>query len=308
MPAMADLSSPSSSVDLSRLPAPTVVEQLDYETVYAQLLAYVQSPDVLPSFDAMVDSDPAVKILQVFAWRELVIRQRFNDRARQTMVAYATSSNLDQLGALFGVTRLVVDSGDAANGLPVVMESDDDLRERIVLSPESQSVAGPESAYIFHARSVDGTIRDASASSPAPGEVVVSILSRNGDGTASAEQIAAVEAVLATVETNKLRPLTDFVTVASAQIVSYYIDAELTLLAGPDQTVVLAAAQASIAAWVDAGGKLGVDAVRAAITAALMVAGVQNLRLNQPAADVVVDKTQTAHCAGIAVRVSGVGA
>jgi len=39
-----------------------------------------------------------------------------------------------------------------------------------------------------------------------------------------------------------------------------------------------------------------------------MVAGVQNLRLNQPPKDVVVDKTQTAHCAGIAVRVSGVGA
>ncbi|AOH86568.1 baseplate assembly protein [Sphingomonas panacis] len=305
---MADLSSPSSSVDLSRLPAPTVVEQLDYETVYAELLAYVQSPGVLPSFDATVDSDPAVKILQVFAWRELIIRQRFNDRARQTMVAYATGSNLDQLGALFGVTRLVVDAGDPTNGFPVVMESDDDLRERIVLSPESQSVAGPESAYIFHARSVDGTIRDASASSPAPGEVVVSILSRNGDGTASPEQIAAVGAKLATIETNKLRPLTDFVTVASAEIVTYYIDADLTLLAGPDQTVVLAAAQASIAAWVDAGGKLGVDAVRAAITAALMVAGVQNLRLNQPPADVVVDKTQTAHCAGIAVRVSGVGA
>lgn len=305
---MADLSSPTSSVDLSRLPAPTVVEQLDYETVYAELLAYVQSPAVLPSFDASVDSDPAIKILQVLAWRELIIRQRFNDRARQTMVAYATGSNLDQLGALFGVTRLIIDAGDPVNGFPVIMESDDDLRERIVLSPESLSVAGPESAYIFHARSADGTIRDASASSPSPGEVVVSILSRNGDGTASAAQIAAVEAVLATVATNKLRPLTDYVTVASAQIVTYYIDADLTLLAGPDQTVILAAAQKSIADWVATGGKLGVDAVRAAMTAALMVAGVQNLRLNQPSSDVVVDKTQTAHCAGIAVRIAGVGA
>ncbi|WP_093222972.1 baseplate J/gp47 family protein [Sphingomonas sp. NFR15] len=305
---MADLSSPTSSVDLSRLPAPTIVEQLDYETVYAELLAYVQSPGVLPSFDATVDSDPAVKLLQVFAWRELIIRQRFNDRARQTMVAYAEKSNLDNLGALFGVTRLVIDAGDPANGVDPVMEGDDDLRERIVLSPESQSVAGPESAYIFHARSADGTIRDASASSPAPGEVVVSILSRVGDGTASPSQIAAVQAALGIVEGNKLRPLTDYVTVASAEIVTYYIDADLTLLSGPDQTVVLASAQASIAALVGAGGKLGVDANRAAITAALMVAGVQNLRLNQPPADVVVDKTQTAHCAGIAVRVSGVGA
>jgi hypothetical protein len=86
--------------------------------------------ETLPSFDATVASDPAVKVLEVFAYREMLIRQTFNERARQVMLAYASDSNLDQLGALLDVARL---SGEA----------DDAYRARIQLAPEAFSVAGP---------------------------------------------------------------------------------------------------------------------------------------------------------------------
>ena len=66
----------STAVDLSRLPAPTVVEQLSFETVRQEIIDYLQSPGVLPSFDATVESDPAVKLVDVFAWRELAARAR----------------------------------------------------------------------------------------------------------------------------------------------------------------------------------------------------------------------------------------
>jgi phage-related baseplate assembly protein len=46
-------------VDLSRLPAPTIVEPLDLDTIYAAMLA-----QLLPTLDAK-ESDPAVKVLQV---------------------------------------------------------------------------------------------------------------------------------------------------------------------------------------------------------------------------------------------------
>ena len=46
------------------------------------------------------------------------------------------------------------------------------------------SVAGPTGAYEFHALSADGDVKDAAATSPAPGEVVVTVLSRTGDGAA----------------------------------------------------------------------------------------------------------------------------
>jgi phage-related baseplate assembly protein len=39
--------------------------------------------ETLPSFDATVASDPAVKVLEVFAYREMLIRQTFNERARR---------------------------------------------------------------------------------------------------------------------------------------------------------------------------------------------------------------------------------
>lgn len=51
---MADTST-FTAIDLSRLPMPAVVEVLDYETVYARLLAKLQL--LLPDFDASVEAD-----------------------------------------------------------------------------------------------------------------------------------------------------------------------------------------------------------------------------------------------------------
>ena len=55
----------STTIDLSRLPAPMIVEQKNFETILAEMIASVQS--LLPSFDATIDGDPAVKVLQVAA-------------------------------------------------------------------------------------------------------------------------------------------------------------------------------------------------------------------------------------------------
>ena len=304
MARVAILPTRTTAVDLSRLPAPTIVEQLSFETVRQEILDYLQSPEVFPEFDATVESDPAVKLIQVFAYRELLIRQRFNDRAKQVMLAYAEDTNLEHLGALVDVARLLIDPGDPELGIDPVYESDESLRERIQLAPESFSVAGPETAYVFHARSVAGTIRDASAISPAPGEVLVSILSRSGNGTASLAEIEAVEAKLATVGGNDVRPLTDSVTIASAAIVNYVIDARLEIYDGPDATLILAEARRRLDAWLLTQGRLGGLVARAAITAQLFVEGVANIDLVEPAADVDVDATQSAFCAGIDVQIA----
>ena len=82
---MAIASDSFSGVDLSRLPPPTVIEALDFETIYAEALGQFQT--YFPGFDATVESDPVVKLLQLFAYRELVLRQRVNDAARAVMPA-----------------------------------------------------------------------------------------------------------------------------------------------------------------------------------------------------------------------------
>ncbi|HYD23842.1 MAG TPA: baseplate J/gp47 family protein [Croceibacterium sp.] len=292
--------STSTAVDLSRLPAPDVVEALSFETIYAAMRAELVALD--PTLDALTESDPATKVLQVAAYRELGLRQRVNEAARACMVAYAAGADLDQLAAVFGVTRLELEPADEEAGTAAVMESDEDLRRRVLLAPDSYSVAGPRHAYVFHALSADGDVLDASAVSPAPGEVVVAVLSRLGDGTASAELLDAVEAA---VNGDTVRPLTDQVTVQSAELVPFAIEAELTLYAGPDAQLVEDTAAAALDAWLAANRRMGRDVPRSALIAALHVAGVQKLELLSPAADVVVGELQAPAPGEITLTLAG---
>ncbi|NOW46711.1 phage-related baseplate assembly protein [Novosphingobium sp. SG751A] len=277
----------TSVIDLSQLPAPTVVEALDYEAIRASWVAHMQ--ELLPTWDATVESDPAVKVLEVGAYREMLKEQQFNERALQCLLAYAKDSNLDHLGALLGVARLTG-------------EDDTAFLYRIQLAPSAFSVAGPESAYEYLALSADSTLADASVTSPSPGVVLVSLLSKTGDGTASASQIANVEAALAGA-----RPLTDQVIVQSAQIIPYTITGSLTLFDGPDGDVVVATSQAATQAYAAAARKIGRDINRANIFAAIAVAGVSNVALESPLADMPMDKTQCGHCVAIDLTVAGRG-
>ncbi len=290
------------AVDLSRLPAPSVVEALNFETIYADMLASLLV--LVPDFDATVESDPAVKILQVAAYRELLLRARINDAARQVMVAFATDTNLDQLAALFGVTRLLITPAVPADGIAAVYESDDDLRSRVVIAPEALSVAGPEGAYIFHARSASGDVLDASATSPSPGNVLVTILSRAVGGVASPALIATV---LAYLSSETRRPMTDNVTVQSATIVPFVVTATLKTFSGPDSGIVLAASRARLDDYLARSYRLGRDITRAGIIAALGgVEGIQNVILTAPAADIVLDRTQAGLCTAITITHGGI--
>jgi phage-related baseplate assembly protein len=298
---MVDLA-PYTPVDLSRLPAPTVIEPLSYEAIYAAMLADLRAR--LPGFDATVESDPAVMLLQVAAYREFMLRGRVNDAARAMMPAFATGADLDHLAALFGVTRLTLDPGDATRGIPARLESDDDFRRRMVLAPEGYSVAGPEGAYIYHALTADADVLDASATSPAPGEVLVTILSRTGDGTAGAGLIARVAAYLSA---DARRPMTDHVTVRTAQIVPFAVAATVTTFPGPDAAIVLAAGRARLAAYIAACHLLGRDVTLSGIYGALHTEGVVNVAVTSPAADIVLDRTQASWCTGITVSHAGTG-
>ncbi|MGE4431897.1 MAG: baseplate J/gp47 family protein [Sphingobium sp.] len=297
------MSSTFTAIDLSQIPAPDIIEPLDYEAVYAEMLAKLR--EFIPDFDDSLESDPAVRVLQVAAYFRLLDRQRVNDAGRAAMLAYAKGNDLDNLGALVGVARLTLTPADEENGTPAVMEDDEDFRRRITLAPEGYSVAGPRGAYIFYALSAASDVADASAISPAPTEVEVYVLSRTGTGAASPELLATVEAALSGED---VRPIGDQVTIHSASIVNYAIVASLPTFAGPDKDVVLAEAQARIDSWVAANRKLGRNINRAAICAALFPGGVENVLLTSPAADIPIDDTQAGNCTGITLTWGGVAA
>lgn len=290
----------SPAIDLSALPPPAVVDQPDFEARLAAKIARLIV--TLPAFNALVESDPAIKLLEADSYDEMLLAQACNDACEQMLIAFATGANLDQLGALYGVARLEITPANPGTGAPAVMETDEELRARILLAPHSFSVAGPEMAYVYHAMSADADVLHASATSPTPGQVVVSVLSRTGDGTAPPATLAAVEAVLTD---DQVRPLTDEVIVQSANIVDFEIEAQLWLYAGPDSDLILDTAQASLAALLAKAKRLGRDIPRSAIVASLHVAGVQRVVLPSPAADVVCSPLQAGNATDIAVTIAG---
>ncbi|NKG28833.1 baseplate assembly protein [Erwinia rhapontici] len=297
------------TIDLSQLPAPNVVEALDFETLLqarkvALVALYPADQQAAITRTLELESEPIVKLLQENTYRELILRQRINEAAKATMVAWATGGDLDQLGMNNGVTRLVLSPADSSTLPPTaaVMEKDEDFRLRIAQAFEGLSVAGPAGAYEYHARSADGRIADVSATSPAPAEVLITVLSREGRGEASAALLSAVNIAL---NDENVRPVADRVSVQSANIVEYSVDATLFLYPGPEAEPIRAAAEARLAAFVTAQSRLGRDIRRSALFAALHVEGVQRVELAQPAQDVVLDKTQAGWCSGRAISVGG---
>ncbi|MDC7683275.1 baseplate J/gp47 family protein [Asticcacaulis sp. BYS171W] len=269
----------SNAIDLSLLPAPAFAGTLSYDDIYAEMKA--EAVLKIPEVDFNIESDPSVKLLRLFAWFRMIDRQQSNDDAKAVTVAYATGAALDHLAALFRVARL--------DG-----ETDDAFRERIVLAPDGYSTAGPEAAYIYHARSASPLIKDATAISPEPGQVVVTVLATTTPGTVTEETRLLVEAA---VNAKSVRPLTDQVTVQSAEIIPYAITAELTAYQGPDSTVVLETARAQVKAYKDAERRLGRNVTLNGITSALRAAGVHDVNLISPVAPIVVSGTQAAYCA-----------
>lgn len=284
----------STSIDLSRLPAPNVVETLSFETILKEM-----RDDLVARYPAIagvidLESEPARKVLEVAAYREVGIRARVNDAARAVLLPFATGADLDQIAAGYGVQRLLVSAG--INGEADVLESDERLRRRVQLAHEARSVAGPSGAYVFHALTAVPTLRDAFASSPEGGNVRVVLMADGEDPVPSDNDVNAVREALSP---ETVRPLTDIVTVAKVQPVDVEIVASLTLYPGPDASLVIGDAISQIEKHVERIRYIGFDLLRTAIFGRLHVDGVHSVQLSSPDEDVVVDGD---HC----VRVTGI--
>ena len=302
-----------SAIDLSLLPAPDVIEFLSYADSLAALRAdlLARAPELAQAM--ALESEPINKLLEVCAYRETLLRARVNDAAHAVMLAYAVGSDLDHLAAFFGISRLVIqEANPEANPLiPEILESDERLRLRTQLALEGYTTAGPIGAYVFHSLSASLLVKDVHVRSPEPGEVLVTVLSTQADGTPDAGLLATVSAAL---NAEEVRPLTDLVTVVPATITDYTIVAELLFYAGPDRAVVLEAARAAAQNYADLHHRLGHDITLSGIYAALHQPGVQNVALSIPTADIVVavgtgssdTPAEAAYCTAITLTDGGI--
>lgn len=258
------------AIDFSSIPAPSIIEALDYETILQAMIADLQSRD--PSYTEILESDPGVKILEVAAARELILRQRINDALKATLLRFAISNDLDNLAAFYGVTRLT-------------NETDEALRARTIERIMGSSTAGGRSWYRFQALTASPLIADVNVDSPGPGQVRVSVLSKEGDGTADAELLELVDNV---VQSDSVRVITDTVTTVSAVIQSVNVEADIWLL--PDTPIaVFNSLETNLRAAFTAEAGLGWDVTLSWLIAQLQRPGVQRVRLNFPTDRVVCD-------------------
>ncbi|MBP5956991.1 baseplate J/gp47 family protein [Pseudomonas anatoliensis] len=292
-----------STVDLSSLPAPTVLEPLDFEEVYQDGLGVFRGY-MGGNWTAALESDPVVKTLEVGAYIKVGNRARVNDAGKALLLAHAIRGDLDQLGANVNLKRLVIQSEDllAVPPVPKVMEEDEPFRERIQLAYEGLTTAGPRNSYILHARNASGLVADATAESPKPCHVTVTVLGLDGEGEAPPELLATVAAAL---NDDDVRPVGDRVTVQSAQVIRYEIDAILHMTgAGPEVDASLAEAKSRLAGWINPRKRLGVEVARSAVDAQLHVAGVARVEL-VGWQDLAPTKAQAAFCTRYNVRLAG---
>lgn len=295
-----------STIDLTRLPPPDVVEPLRFETLYAARKAALVAlfpPDRQAEVaeTLQLESEPLVKLIQENVYRELVLRQRINDAAVAVMLPYARRGDLENLVSLLGVFRLPD-------------ESDDRLRARAQLSLEGFSTAGPAGAYRFHALTAATAVRDAHVDSPAPGTVRVTVLAEpsadRADGVPDATLLADVQAALSAED---VRPLTDTVVVTAAAVVTYQVHARLALLPGPSAAVVIAAAEAAALGYAEDQFYFGRPITVSGLKSALRQPGAVRVDLVSPLAesgaaheDVLIDVQpgQAARCVGVHVDVA----
>lgn len=297
----------SEAIDLSQLPAPDVVETLDFETILdartAKLISLVPEnlQDAVKAALAL-ESEPLRKLIEENAYREMVIRQRINEAARAVMLAYATGSDLEQIAGNYDIARLTITPADDTTTPPTeaVMESDENLRTRVQSALEGMSVAGPKEAYEYHARSASGKVADAFAFSPSPACVTVIVLSTDGDGTADDALLSTVSEALSDED---IRPIGDRVTVSSVEIVPYTISATLYLSDGPESEVIKATAAARLETYINARHRIKRGVYREIIAGVLKCDGVENLVIDNPPADIPISRTQAPYCTGYTIDV-----
>lgn len=293
------------AIDLSKLPPPPIIEPLDYESILAARKATMRArlASILPDWNADLESDPIVALLEEMAYYELLLRQRVNESAKAVMLAYAVGGDLDQLAANFSVARQVLDPADATTNppRPAVYESDSRLRARTQMAMEGLSTAGPAGAYVFHALAADPRVSDVAVTSPSPGAVTVTVLSTEDTGVPTPTLLALVRAALTA---DDVRPLTDTVVVQAAEPITYTVDAELEVYQGPDMAVVTTAARASVDGFVSRQRRLGELVTIDGLHAALRVEGVRRITLAAPTTAIETTESQFPACLSIVVRVA----
>ncbi|BET32758.1 MULTISPECIES: baseplate J/gp47 family protein [Wolbachia] len=244
---------------------PNIIEPLNFEEIFFRMKEELVSRDA--SFTGLVESDPAIKILEVAAWRELLLRQRMNEAVKSNLLKFAKGEDLDNLAEFYGVER-------------EKEEEDERFRKRVKAKIAGWSTGGSKEYYKYHALSADSRVKDALVESPIPGKVQISILSTQ-TGILSEELL---EIVKKQVTRDDIRVLTDTVTVVGCNITEIDIHSRMSI----SPVISKEEIKKQFIKKFEASKRLGWNVTKSWIIANLFVEGVENVELIEPRENVMV--------------------
>lgn len=336
---IASVSASYSGIDLSKLEKPELLKPLVIEDLIAEMIADLRARDP-HQYAEILESDPAVKLLETEAYRIKQEVDQINYKASQLSLAWAEGDLLDHIGLTYfgGTQRLVVQAADASASPPkeLVMEKDDSYRYRLSLYPESITTAGSNNAYIFHALSADGRVSDVSVTSPYPGTTLVSVIAAGNAlpavdfeapawkqvisgtwgvdvtlnlaafnpqaSTVGADVLANVNARL---QPDDVRPQSEEVLVQAGVVGDYDLRVDVYMYVGVGRAQVMQASARALIAYVSNQFKLGRDINDSGIKAAAHGVGVQRAVRVTPTADIVNDEFHASLCRSIRLVFAG---
>lgn len=283
-------------LDITTLPAPAVIQEVDYEVILARQKAQfitewnalrVTFPE-LPAYDTLsIESDPVGIVTQAESYREMLLLARINEAARARLLAFAVGSDLDQLAAFYDVVR---QPG----------ETDTRLKTRVILAIQGRSTGGPKERYKSIAMNAD--VRVASVEVYRVGRsplIYVAIYSTEPNGVASEGLLTIVRAAL---ENDNVQLVNDEFVVASAVLTVVNLVANIWLLPDADEATVTRAATALRDSWAIEQA-LGRDLIREWWVSKLMISGVH--KVTPITADVIVPPSQAAAIGTITLNLQG---
>lgn len=248
-----------------------IIEPLNFEEILSRMREEWVKRDA--SFTALVESDPAMKVLEVAAWRELLLRERINEAVKSNLLKFATGEDLDNLAEFYGVERQKE-------------EDDERFRKRVKAKIVGSSTCGSKEYYRYQALSADSRVKDALVESPTPGKVQISILSTELS-TISIESEELLYIVRKRVTRDDIRVLTDTVTVIGCNITEIDIHSRISINSKTSPEIIETAKKQFIEKF-ELAKRLGRSVTISWIIANLFVEGVENVELIEPKEDVMV--------------------
>ncbi|OLN21393.1 hypothetical protein BTO30_14835 [Domibacillus antri] len=184
------------------------------------------------------------------------------------------------------------------------LEDNDPYAERIRLSNERYSTAGPDEAYIYHAKSANQLIVDVAVDSPSDGVVRIVPLMANGE----IPNQAVLDQVSEKCSAKKVRPLTDKVQVVAPELVPYTITLEYFI--SSEKESMTESIQASVQKAVEEyriwqKSKLGRGIDSGELIALVKEAGASRVNLTAPVGYTALSRIQVASDTTVTVTYGG---